>query len=310
MQDPIHIAFVFDESSIDFLKVALFSLSENTKSDLCIYGIDLGISETKRSELINFLVRCRRITSFAFLPPDEEVLQEHGTILPPYYFRFVLQKMLPPLKRILYLDCHIVVDSDIRELWDLDLGDKTFAALHLTDLELHPQEIASACSCEHFDFGVLLIDLQKAHPSSFFQEIISQETQESSSTTLSAAALTEYLPLSPRFNFLPFAEGAKDFYKENGPIVIFNLESLNPQEINYKIFRICQKIRLFPYATSVFFKFWKYQMAISNKRMASSQWLPTFKWLRQRCFRNLRFFKLFWERTTHFFKGIFRKKNH
>ena len=45
------------------------------------------------------------------------------------YYRFIIQEALPFYSKLLYLDCDLVVNGDVAELFDIELGDNAIAAV-------------------------------------------------------------------------------------------------------------------------------------------------------------------------------------
>ena len=78
------------------------------------------------------------------------------------YARLFVSSVLPSdFKRVLYLDCDIIIAQSLEELWNLDMHGKTIAALkdafskwYRVNVDLEPNDIM-------FNSGVMLIDLDK-----------------------------------------------------------------------------------------------------------------------------------------------------
>ncbi|WP_265501103.1 glycosyltransferase family 8 protein [Paracoccus beibuensis] len=82
-------------------------------------------------------------------------------------FRLLLPQLFPPqVDRVLYIDCDIVVERDISELWDIDLGDKAvWAVQNGTDDDLENYvlkkfpEITAPADGRYFNAGVMLVNM-------------------------------------------------------------------------------------------------------------------------------------------------------
>lgn len=82
-------------------------------------------------------------------------------------FRLLLPELFPTdIDRVLYLDCDIVVERDISELWRLDLGDKAvWAVQNGTDDDLQNYvlskfpEIQAGPEARYFNSGVILVNM-------------------------------------------------------------------------------------------------------------------------------------------------------
>jgi lipopolysaccharide biosynthesis glycosyltransferase len=99
------------------------------------------------------------------------------------FYRLTLDRILTDRKKVLYMDCDTIVLGDLRELWDVDIGDKPIAAVHdyimesfchsktlsadftgslpaRTYLERYLGISANVCD-KYFQAGVLIMNLQK-----------------------------------------------------------------------------------------------------------------------------------------------------
>jgi len=78
------------------------------------------------------------------------------------YARLFVSSALPEeVKRVLYLDCDIIINRSLVELWNIDMHGKTIAALkdafskwYRMNIDLEPKDIM-------FNSGVMLIDLKR-----------------------------------------------------------------------------------------------------------------------------------------------------
>lgn len=82
------------------------------------------------------------------------------------YYRLLSPHLLPEsLERVLYLDPDILVINPVRPLWELDLGEYTFAAAShtgLTDIMNGVNRVRLGTDHDYYNSGVMLIDLKKA----------------------------------------------------------------------------------------------------------------------------------------------------
>ncbi|WP_125766931.1 glycosyltransferase family 8 protein [Lapidilactobacillus wuchangensis] len=91
------------------------------------------------------------------------------------YFRLLCGELLPQqLKRVLYLDPDILVLNSVVPLWQLDLGESTFAAAThtgMTNLVTDLNKLRLGTDHAYFNSGVMLIDLQRARQLVHFADI-------------------------------------------------------------------------------------------------------------------------------------------
>lgn len=127
-----HIVYASDDKFAEILGVSLVSLYENSKDmdDIIVYVLGSGIKEENRDKLLTV---CREYdrTDIQFIPAKDiskklemKVATDRGSL--SQYARLFVSSDLPEnLGRVLYLDCDIIIKQSIRELWNLDLQDKT-----------------------------------------------------------------------------------------------------------------------------------------------------------------------------------------
>ena len=163
-----HIVYASDEKFAEILGVSLTSLYENSQDmeDIMVYILDDGISEEDKEKIVKVSSLYRRSKPVWIKAKNicEELAMEvevdRGSLT--QYARLFISADLPKeLERILYLDCDTIINHSISELWNLDLHDKTIAALgdafskyYRMNIDLEPDDVM-------FNSGVMLIDLKK-----------------------------------------------------------------------------------------------------------------------------------------------------
>lgn len=162
-----HIVYTSDDRFAEILGVSLVSLFENNKDmeEINVYILDSGITEDNKHKLISVCKSYKRNGVFIPATDISKKMSMHITIdrgsLSQYARLFVSSDLTEDLSRVLYFDCDIVVRKSIRELWNLDLHDKTIGALmdafskyYRVNIDLEENDIM-------FNSGVMLIDLNK-----------------------------------------------------------------------------------------------------------------------------------------------------
>ncbi len=131
-----HIVYTSDERFAENLAISLISLYENSKDmdDIVVYVLDSGITDDNKQKLMSVCKSYKR-SDIVFIPGKNiseklsmNVVVDRGSL--SHYARLFVSSDLPQeLNRVLYLDCDIVINRSIRELWNLDLNGKTIGAL-------------------------------------------------------------------------------------------------------------------------------------------------------------------------------------
>lgn len=100
----------------------------------------------------NFSVRCVRI-----VPP--ELPQTAGWITKETYYRLLAADLLPEYEKVLYLDCDVIIHSDLAALYERELGDRLVGAV--CDYRFdggYAQRVLGVPTSAYINAGVLLIN--------------------------------------------------------------------------------------------------------------------------------------------------------
>lgn len=165
MKKSIPIVMVSDNNYAPLVGVVIASVCYNTKSDCKFYIINSNITPDRKQKIQNlknsfnnfdvefidtkandFFEKCKK--DYTFWPSD------------------VLLKMaLPEITKIkdklVYLDCDIVVQNDIAELYNEDLEDKIIAAVPQISDDKRKKALNINDSHKYFNSGIFLLDCKK-----------------------------------------------------------------------------------------------------------------------------------------------------
>ena len=166
--DIMHIVYASDDNFAEIMGVSIVSLFENNKDteDIVLYIFDSGISDINKKNINDISKKYNRslpVWITAKNISDElkiDVSMDRGSL--SQYARLFVSSLLPEsVKRVIYLDCDIIIDKSIKELWQLDMQGMTIAALmdafsrqYRRNINLKPDDIM-------FNSGVMLIDMDK-----------------------------------------------------------------------------------------------------------------------------------------------------
>ena len=180
-KDSIIIAFAVNDDYVPYLEVAITSIVDNASSDkiyeiYILYKNLLDDNKEKICQLINGI----EIFSVEFLCVSEYFNMQlyvgnNGIqyLSEETYYRLALTELLPRFKKVIYLDCDIVVLSDIAELFEYEINDYYFAAVSdiadnwkcyadKSDVYIYRKnELSMNDPKKYFNAGVLLINLEK-----------------------------------------------------------------------------------------------------------------------------------------------------
>lgn len=121
--------------------VSMVSILENTQSQIKFYILErqtLPISRANRAKLDNLKQNYSNFSvEYISVDPDdfkEMVPPISGYITIDTYFRYLIPEAVPDLKKAIYLDVDVIVQSDIEELYNLSLDDCYIGGIN------HPKE--------------------------------------------------------------------------------------------------------------------------------------------------------------------------
>ena len=180
----VPIVFSSDDNYAPCLGVAIRSLIDHTSADTNyeIYVIDGGISENHKRLLESMKTENVAIAFVDIQPYIKDLnltifsLKAHFTIAT--YYRFFLPQMFGRFDKILYLDCDITVLKDIKELFNIDIGDHYLGAAFdacvaggfstIASLE-YVSSVLQIDINRYFNAGILICNITKMVRSNFTQ---------------------------------------------------------------------------------------------------------------------------------------------
>ena len=163
----MHIVYASDNNYADILGVSIVSLYDNNREgEITIYILDSGISELNKVKIESVCRQFNRSVPIWIKAKDIEeelgieVYMDRGSL--SQYARLFVSTLLPKeIDRVLYLDCDVIINKPIYDLWNIDMEGKTIAALgdafsryYRSNIGLMPEDVM-------FNSGVMLIDMKK-----------------------------------------------------------------------------------------------------------------------------------------------------
>jgi len=160
--EKYNIVFSVDKLYVQHLAVAIISLLENNKKRyfkiFVISGEDVPLSDIEKLRVItskfNAEIVIIRIGDVLF---SEMVTNYHFT--KAMYYRLLIPDLISDDK-VLYLDCDIVVNESIHQLYNNNI-DPYFVAAVLNPGFTRNRELNMSSNSDYFNSGVLLINLKK-----------------------------------------------------------------------------------------------------------------------------------------------------
>lgn len=127
--NTINICLSCDDNYSKYAGVVMASILFNADNDdnLHFYILDGNISQKNKENLLS--LKNIKNCNIHFIPIDESKFQiyqqinTHKYITLPTFYRLKLSELLPDVNKIIYLDCDMVVNSSLKELFNINLDD-------------------------------------------------------------------------------------------------------------------------------------------------------------------------------------------
>lgn len=162
----IPIVFACNEKYAPYLSVAIASLAANADpgNDYTVYIFYNELTGTTLQRL------CSQATSFMHIIPlnvakhttelvENAAMVRHLTH--ETYFRILMPKLLPQHNKVVYLDCDIVINTDIAKIYSFDVSHSLLGAVHVISDKAWLEKVMARMGktvCFYFNTGVLLIN--------------------------------------------------------------------------------------------------------------------------------------------------------
>ncbi|MED5098988.1 glycosyltransferase [Niallia circulans] len=166
-----------DNKYVKHLGVMIQSLVTNNSNSnkLKIIIIDGGISIENKKKL-ELLVSQNLNVKLVIIDPDSSDIKNLRTdkhITEAAYLRLLIPKIVNEKKveKIIYLDSDIIVNKDIKKLWDVDISNHSIAAVETLNFNRH-NDLNMIKGAKYFNSGVLCINLIKWRKENLTDRII------------------------------------------------------------------------------------------------------------------------------------------
>lgn len=167
--NKMNIVFSSDNNYVEYLLITICSICENTSEQCDFFIINKDISSSNKELILNFLKNYKN-KNVSFITINNNFLQkcpinkenQNADITIETYFRLFLTELLPKeIKKIIYLDCDIIVRNDLTELWNIDISNYAIAGVldTMTSDYRTYNRLKYKPEYNYINAGVLLINL-------------------------------------------------------------------------------------------------------------------------------------------------------
>lgn len=171
--DPIILVCAADDRFAMPLAAMLYSVLVNCSrpEEVQIFVIDGNIASDRKDRIARVVAGFQ--ARLSWLKPDHAALDglliTHRFSLATYY-RLLIGDLLPPqISKLIYLDCDLIVEADLNDLWRVDVGEYPLLAVQDSSCPLvssrlglaNYRELGLAADLKYFNAGVLVVNLRK-----------------------------------------------------------------------------------------------------------------------------------------------------
>lgn len=172
MGTEISIAFATDDNYAQHTAVAMASIMNNTNKNntVTFYILQEDLSTMHKNMLTDTAImnNCN-IEFLQIMDPSMDELFVSAQLSKAAYYRLEMVKLLPDIvKKIIYLDCDLLVFKDIETLWSIDMENKPLAAVadlgimaSSKDAKKKEQSLGIKVGEPYFNSGMLIVDVEK-----------------------------------------------------------------------------------------------------------------------------------------------------
>ena len=161
----IPVVFATNDNYVPYLSVTIESIIENSTNEnfYDIYVFHTSLNQHLQQKLVSMSTNNVHIRFINVMPYIKNMgdLYTTGHFSIEMYYRLLIAEVLVQYNKVLYLDCDMVVETDIANLYNIDIGNNVFAAvinLLSEDAEYYVKNTLKIDTKKYFNSGMLLIN--------------------------------------------------------------------------------------------------------------------------------------------------------
>ncbi len=211
--DTINILCSIDDNYVPYCGIMLTSLFEtNPESNLHIYIIFQNLSEENQSNLFSLANQYGNLIDFVKINEEDvkdfPIRKQDHVSLATYYRLFAPVILPAEIDRILYLDCDMIVNGSLNDLYKIDLDNYALACVldedYMNDAKYRRLGLSGPKT--YFNAGMLLINLDYWRKHNVYERcidciaVIPEKLLLHDQDTLNIVLQNEVLHVSVRYN--------------------------------------------------------------------------------------------------------------
>ncbi|PYZ92855.1 glycosyltransferase [Salipaludibacillus keqinensis] len=212
--EEIHLVTAANNKYVEPLSVMLYSLliNKTSKIPLKIYIIASNLTLENKHNIIKLMQNFNSSIDFISIGHSKyNKLKTVGHLTKETYYRFSIPELLGEhIRKVLYLDCDLIIKDDITRLWNYDVNHYTLAAVENPGLTHRFKDLLIPEDSSYFNAGVLLINMEKWKQENTTNKLLKfiEKNQSKiklcSQDPLNAVLHNKWLKLDPTWNYQVF----------------------------------------------------------------------------------------------------------
>lgn len=194
--------------------ISMMSLFEKNRNadEIIVYIVSVNISADNQRKIKSIAASYKREVVFIdFEEYKDRLVLNNGDNEHPIstYARLFVDELLPKaVEKVLYLDCDILINDSLEELWNIDMQGKALGAVQDICYTVFRDETGTEQPYRYFCAGVLLIDMQQWRKENCqkkltdYVEECKGVLQHHDQTILNGVFGTDYCVLHPKYDVL------------------------------------------------------------------------------------------------------------
>lgn len=228
-----------DDNYAKYAAVVIYSALKNKKNDedIIFHILYSNLSTTNIEKLKSMgNIIFHKLDNSLFEPYFYNGVCTNVTI--PTLYRLKLPSLLPDVKRVLYLDCDIIVLSSLSSIYFCELSANQYAACVpdlAQDAHMLRMNLENSCSNFYFNAGVCLLDLEKMRENNVENKMFDylrnnwEKLSYSDQDVMNAVLLGHVKKMGREFNFIT----PNFYFKNNSNPAIVHFAGTKPWKIGF-----------------------------------------------------------------------------
>lgn len=212
----VNMVFTTDVNYKDYLKVTLNSAIKN-KNEETVYNIYILSVEMNEKQTQDFKKFNSDKVHIFIKPLKLDSIKDVGNFSVKYHvtradlFKFFMPDIFPELDKILYIDVDTVIQKDLLEIYNVNLGDKYIGAVYKCSPKYSWKKILGHWYTRkkyNYNCGVILYNLKKWREDNITKELIKAKNKDKIRKLMTQTAFNDVLSgdkvyhLPPYYNYL------------------------------------------------------------------------------------------------------------